>query len=164
MRHWWLISAVLMVAGSVAVLSKMPLRTSRMWMDPVTGSTRHETTHFGFWSLPATETESALARWAANHVKDHRPKWQFVSETKRGCLWTIRGTGSMPPVYLLHGRLGEVVVASTSDEELAALIEVLREGSDAEQRQAIEAAAAKAIAAHSIKSISDAQGARDGDR
>jgi hypothetical protein len=149
MRHWWLISAAMIVAATVAAMCFLPLWTSLSWIDPVTGSTLTEVRIFGAWSLGARQTDSALAKWAARHNTSNREQWQFAGVSEHGAFWTVHGCGPMPPVYALEGKLGEAVVAAVSDEELAALIQVLRAGTEQEKQQAIDSAMVKVFAAKS---------------
>jgi hypothetical protein len=145
MRHWWLINSALIVSAAAVALCYVPLWTDRSWIDPVTGSMRHQRILLGTWSLGFTETESALGRWVAEHDEGYRPQWHFTSVTEHGALWTVRGCGQVPAAYSLQGLLGEAVVATSTDEELSALVSVLREGSEPRQRHSVEAAVTKAI-------------------
>ena len=103
---------------------------------PVSGSSRQEITWFGGFSREE-RTVSALEQWLKRREPSFQPQWRHMSTQTYYILGRACGTSGAPEIYALRSILDKVV-AKFSDDRIAGLVAVLRQGSRDEQRQAIQ--------------------------
>jgi len=130
-----------------------PVQREMGWIDAVTASTKQQTyVTFGFEMPPLILTTpvikpSPLADWLARQEGTVTYDWRHVN----GTLKTIWGTsvgwghGSAPPMYFFSRDLLERFVKSSSDNELRHFVDVIRHGTEPEQKAAVEAAVNKEL-------------------
>jgi len=130
------------VASAVLALT-FPVRYDRMWVDPVSGSLKLQTSSFYFPS-PARVQQSELERWIIAHEGFHDSEWQFVNETYRMLSGRRAGCGAGRTPRIFHLYLGDHglknFVRNATDEEIAEFVRVMRHGTRIEQEQAVEKA------------------------
>jgi len=80
---------------------------------------------------------SALEQWLKRREPSFEPQWQHTSTQTYYVLGRACGTSGIPEVYQLRPIL-DGVVGKFSDERIADLVTILRQGSRDEQRQAIQ--------------------------
>ena len=144
---------ILKIVGVAAVIVLLllsfvfPVKRQMAWMDVVTGATKHQTQWvFGLESSPTIEP-SPLSKWLVREEGAIQYVWQYThgpSETIWGRPVSF-ACGRAPPIYPLHGDLGEDFVRASSEEELRRFVKIMREGSVAEQQAAVDAAARVAL-------------------
>ena len=136
-RIVWSISiavGVVLLLGIVGPL--MPYKKVENWVCPVSGSTKRQSTWFGCFSHDE-RTTSALEKWLRRGEPSFEPQWWHTSTTTCYVLGTGYACGKTPEVYQLRPIL-DGVVSMFSDERIAGLVTVLRQGSRDERRQAIQ--------------------------
>jgi hypothetical protein len=106
------------------------------WVCPISGSTRSQIAWFGHFSLHERNT-SALEGWLKHREPSFEPMWQHTSTTTYYVLARGYACGSTPEIYQLRPILDDVV-GKFSDERLAGLTTILRQGSREEQRLEIQ--------------------------
>ena len=114
----------------------IPYKKVDNWVCPVSGSTKRQITWFGYFSHDE-RTTSALEQWLERRELSFEPQWQHTSTTTYYVLARGYACGQTPEVYQLRPIL-DGVVSKFSDERIAGLVAVLRQGSQDEQRQAIQ--------------------------
>ncbi len=143
--HRWEILAVVFILAVASLMT--PVRSSAFWVDPVTASIRRQATWF---AIPGPEDidRTEIERWIIRREGQHASSWKFCSRAYK-TIWgatRARGCSTGPPVMPLRdGETNARFVRASSDEEMAAFIRVMRTGTDAEQRQAVDAALAKIL-------------------
>ena len=80
---------------------------------------------------------SALEKWLKKREPDFAPSWQFRSRQTYSVMFHSCGVGDPPAIDQLSPVLDRVV-DKLSDEQIAALVTVLRHGSREEQSQMID--------------------------
>src|SRR5262245_33325518 len=133
-RIVWTISiavGAVLLLGIVGPL--IPYKKVHNWVCPVSGSTKRQITWFGHFSRDE-RTVSALEQWLERREPSFEPSWQHTSTQTYYVLGRACGTGGTPEIYHLRPIL-DGVVSKFSDERIAALVTVLRQGSRDEQRQ-----------------------------
>jgi hypothetical protein len=78
-----------------------------------------------------------LEHWLKRREPSFEPHWRHISTQTYYILGRACGTAGAPEIYQLRGIL-DGVVEKFSDERIAGLVAVLRQGSRDEQRQAIQ--------------------------
>ncbi len=102
----------------------------------MSGSTRQQTTWF--WRFSHEErTVSALEQWLKRREPSFQPQWRHTSTQTYYVLGRACGTAGTPEIYQLQPIL-DGVVEQFSEERIAGLVAILRQGSREEQRQAIQ--------------------------
>jgi hypothetical protein len=139
----FLLIGIVLLIMIVALLSMVTVPHDSQWMCSVCGAQRRQTVWFG-WRRPERVQETALGAWIGRKEKQHEHSWQFVHRRMRSVFGGTLGwaCGRAPAIYSL-ATLGDAMdryVGSASDEELSALVAVLRTGTDEEQRQAVQRA------------------------
>lgn len=104
-------------------------------MCSVSGSTRTEIEWFGYHKREV-RTVSALEFWLRKREPGFKPTWQQRSRQTYGVLVRACGVGPSPEISTLTPVL-DLVIETLSDKEIAALVDVLRNGSLEEQREMI---------------------------
>jgi hypothetical protein len=126
--------------GAVVLLGVVgpliPYKKVDSWVCRVCGSTKQQVTWFGYLSHDE-RTTSALEEWLERREPSFEPEWRHISTTTYYVLAEGHACGETPEVYRLRPIL-DGVVSKFSDERLAGLVTVLRQGSRDEQRQAIQ--------------------------
>lgn len=139
------------VTGVVLLLLSFvfPVKQQAGWMDSVTGASKHSTQWiFGLECAPTIEP-SALSKWLVREEGAVQYDWRYVQGNPE-TIWGMPvgcALGRAPPIYPLHGDLGEHFVRASSDEELRRFIKIMREGSDVERQAAVDAAERVALQA-----------------
>ena len=135
-RIVWSISitvGVVLLLGIVGPL--VPYKKVDVWVCPVSGSTKRQDTWFGYLRHDE-RTISALEQWLKPREPSFESQWRHISTTTYYLLARGYACGETPEVYQLRPIL-DGVVSRFSDERIAGLITVLRQGSRDEQRQAV---------------------------
>lgn len=139
LRKWTRWAVLVAVAGFILyqVAGPMiPIQRTTRWCCPVTGSTKVETVWLWFFDSK-TVTPTALERWLRQREPDFQPPWEFTSRQTRYLHGRSCGTRGTPAVFNLRPLLDDLV-ATSSDETLAQLVETLRNGSPEEREQAVQ--------------------------
>ena len=129
-------------AGGVLFLGVgpfIPYKEVKNWVCPISGSTKKEIRWFGYFGREE-RTVSGLELWLQRRELTFQPQWQFTSTQTYYVLACACGTGGTPEIYQLRPIL-DGVVETLSDERIAGLVAVLRQGSRDEQRQMIQSIA-----------------------
>lgn len=113
----------------------IPYKTSELSVCPVSGSTKTHALWFGCIHRES-HTTSALERWLTRRETAFRPQWESLSTTTYYVAGRKYACGPAPEIYSLIPFI-EQIVSRSSDEQLASLVTVLRQGSREEQRQMI---------------------------
>jgi hypothetical protein len=133
----WSISIVL---GAVVLLGVLGPVIAYCTMDtlvcPISGSTKTETTWFGYFRHDE-RTTSALEQWIERREPAFEPQWLNISTTTYYVLGSSHACGRAPEIYQLRQIL-DGVVGKCSDERISGLVAVLRQGSQDEQRQEVQ--------------------------
>ena len=133
----WMVAFPLSLLLLVAVVGpQTPYKRVANSVCPVCGSTRREITWFGLFSHEEY-TVSALEKWLKRKEPTFQPEWQFISEQTFYVLGRSCGVSGSPEIYQLVPILDDVV-EKLSDERIAGLVLVLRQGSPDAQRQEIQ--------------------------
>jgi hypothetical protein len=136
-RIAWIVSiafGLVLLVGIVGPL--IPYKRVANSVCPVSGSTRQEITWFGRFSHEE-RTVSALEQWLKRREPSFQAQWRHTSTQTYYVLGRACGTAGQPEICRLKPIL-DGVVEKFSDERIAGLIAVLRQGSRDEQRQAIQ--------------------------
>ena len=113
----------------------VPYKQVGNWICPLSGSTRTENTWFGYFSNEK-RTATALEKWLKRKEPGFEPNWQHLSTQTYFLLgWSCAAAGT-PEIHRLNPILDRVV-EQLSDEQIAALVAVLRGGSHDEQQHLI---------------------------
>ena len=111
-------------------------KTVDYYICPISGSTKTQVTWFGRFTRDE-RTTSALEQWLKRREPSFEPQWQRRSRNTFGVLSRGFACGNAPEIYQLTTIL-DGVVKKFSDERIANLVAVLRQGTPEEQRQEIE--------------------------
>ena len=149
-RRWpwrvlWVVAGLLLAALAVP---QVTVRRVESRIDPVTGSVRWKTVWpFGITSGRRVDV-SPLETRLANSGIPWTPSWRFGHRTRYNLFGAAVCVecGSAPPVYQLRP-VAQGFAAAATDAELLEFVRVLRTGTDAEQRAAVDAADEKGIQA-----------------
>jgi hypothetical protein len=114
----------------------IPYKKVEIWVCPVSGSTKRQVTWFGYFSH-GERTTSALEQWLKRREASFEPQWQHTSTTTYYVLARGYACGPATEVYQLRPML-DGMVGTFSDQRIADLVTVLRQGSRDEQRQAVQ--------------------------
>jgi hypothetical protein len=136
-RIIWIASVALGLVLLVGLVGPLiPYKRVANSVCPVSGSTRQEITWFGRFSHEE-RTVSALEQWLKHREPTFQPQWRHTSTQTYYVLGRACGTAGAPEICQLRPILGDVV-EEFSDERIAALVAVLRQGSRDEQREVIQ--------------------------
>lgn len=136
-RIVWSVSLVLGAAVLIGVVGPLiPYKKVDNWVCPVSGSTKRQVTWFGYFSYDE-HTTSALEQWLERREPCFEPHWRQTSTTTYYILARGYSCGETPEIYQLRPIL-DGVISKFSDERIAGLVIVLRQGSRDEQRQEIQ--------------------------
>ena len=136
-RIVWIVSIAFGLVLLVGVVGPLiPYKRVANSVCPVSGSTRQEITWFGRFSHEERSV-SALEQWLKRKEPSFQPQWRHTSTQTYYILGRACGTAGTPEIYQLRPIL-DGVVEEFSDERIAGLVAVLRQGSRDEQRQAIQ--------------------------
>lgn len=146
------ILAIVSALLTLLVLSLfLPVRVSRIWIDPVTASLKSQDSFLVIPISTAIET-SAIERWIVEHEGSYAPRWNFLSETDRTITGQVfcRGCGKAPENYVLHTfDLNARFVQAASDAEIAEFVRIMRAGTKSQREGAVDDACNKAVDARS---------------
>ena len=135
-RIVWSVSIALGFVLSLPVAGPLiPYKKVDNWVCPISSSTKSRVTWFGYVSHDE-RTTSALEQWLDRREPSFEPQWQHTSTTTYYILGRGYACGRAPEIYQLRQIL-DGVVSKFSDERIAGLVTILRQGSHDEQRQAI---------------------------
>jgi hypothetical protein len=134
--HWWIGGAVVALC---AIVLFAPVATTTIYVDPVTGSMLVEQRLCGQVIRRAAKPTD-LELWLRRRGS-HIPVWQHLS-TVHGTLQfpTCRECSSAPEICELNGRLSAAYVKMAADDEIEELTCVLRTGSPAARKAAVQKA------------------------
>jgi hypothetical protein len=115
--------------------------TRRGWVDPVTGSTKTQTTS-GLFSRRTVLERTALDEWVRRNEGAYSDRWVLLYE-RRESGGRRSYACSRPPA--ISERLGDsrsvaAFVAAATGRELGSFVRVMRTGTEAEQAAALSAA------------------------
>lgn len=138
MPHWpqfSLRTMLLLMAAAVPLvwIAALFTRVDKQYVDPVTGALKRTTSYWGVQTRVTIEP-TALGTWLEARGQGQPPKWQFSGSQSMGCF----NCGYVPPVYNLRSAM-PLVLKLLDEDELLALVQVLRTGTEAEQKSAVEA-------------------------
>jgi hypothetical protein len=136
-RIIWSVSIAVGLVSLLAVAGPLiPYKRVDNWVCSISGSTRSEITWFGRFSHEE-RTTSALEQWLKRREPSFEPQWWSTSTQTYYILARACATGGTPEIYQLRPVL-DGIVGKLSDERIAGLVAVLRQGSREEQRQMIQ--------------------------
>jgi hypothetical protein len=116
----------------------------RIWIDPVTGSMKHESSFLIFPN--STEvSRSELERWIIRHEGAYKPRWDHLSTGTRTLFGRSFACSLSPPIFPLQGRVNAEFVRSSTDREIVEFVRIMRTGTEEEQKQAVNAAIEKVL-------------------
>ncbi len=146
------LTIVVSMAGLATAGVILPYRSDLGWIDPVTGSMKHQTQCF-LVPLKAVVEQSALERWIIHHEGGYSNKWQFLHETCSGVIFgRAFACGHAPAIHSLRvGEWNDEFVRGATDAEIAEFVHIMRAGTPAEREHAVEAACDQAIRRHKAK-------------
>lgn len=136
----------MMSAIGFCLLPFISVRRTQSRMDAITGSMEWQTT----WPLGITAgpriypspLENRMTKMGVTWTRDWR-SLNTTHETLTGQP-TYRGCGMAPRIYELHPML-DIIEKSSSDQEIRQFVDVMQHGTDEQQREAIDAAADRAL-------------------
>jgi hypothetical protein len=137
----FLIASVAIVAGGLFAWN-FPVRSDRIWIDPITGSMRGRTDWL-FFSTPPRLEPSAIERWIIKHEGRYDPDWHMLTRAEKNVLGrtVARGCAAAPAIYPLHaGDLNDRYVSTATDSDIGEFVRVMKEGTGSERERAVEAA------------------------
>ena len=105
-------------------------------MCQISGSTQKEITWLGYFKCEE-RTASALEAWLKRREAAFEPRWQHLSTQTYYVVGRSYGCSRSPEIFQLRVFLDDVV-AKASDDEIGKLVEVLRKGSNDEQKRTIQ--------------------------
>ena len=146
MKSWDLFAAVV-TCIAISILSAMliPLHTDRGWVDPVTGSTKAQTSWLGIPQAPVVRP-SAIERWIIRHEGSHAEQWQFLHETTQFVMGKSYGCGNTPVIYpLSRSDVSERFIQGSTDSQIAEFVRIMRTGTVIEKDNAVQAATEVAL-------------------
>jgi hypothetical protein len=138
---------ILLVAASITVVVVLTVsffatgRAESVWIDPITGSIKHQTVYFGFAAEP-TIRPTALDAWVRKKTPTYLNDWKFVNQTGY-TVWnrpTFFGCAGAPEIYTLRGDAIDDFVSRCSDDELDRFVGELRNPEHDVREAAIDAA------------------------
>ena len=141
--------AVITVVVVVAALLLLPIsiREDRGWVDAVSGSHQRQT--IWFWAFPTRPrlTPGAIETRLRAMGMQWQYDWRLLYTTPRDVFGraTSRGCGFTPPIYPLHGGLGQDFVNASTDNDLREFFRTMQSGSNKQQEAAVDAAIQKAL-------------------
>jgi len=139
----------LLVISPLIVFTMFPVKRELGWIDANSGTMKYQTAWTFGYTTHARIEPSALDEWATKNGALPSRDWRLVTGTWKN-LWGRSmgyGHGSAPQIYPLRDEMMDLFVAHSEDDELAAFISIIKNGSDAEQEDAVDSAVDKAIEA-----------------
>jgi hypothetical protein len=135
------LAVVILVVGAILIVPSHDLG----WIDPITGSLKHQTRWFGI-AITTVVEQSAIEKWVIVHEGQYSNTWTFLHDTSRAIWGRSFACGRAPEIYELHaGELNNLVVQTSSDHELTEFLQTMRNGSEEEKRKAVRTGADTAI-------------------
>ncbi len=149
MKSFWIILAVIVVAGFLFIPTRVHVRQDLGWIDSIGGSQKRQTVWgSGAESAPVV-SESLLAARYRKLGLQWEPDWENVKGTYVDLFGRHVGSahGSAPEIYsfALSPDLQQSYLAASSDDEVRELFRVMSSGTEAEKKSAVEAACNKAL-------------------
>jgi|YelNatPaOPRAMG01_1025707.scaffolds.fasta_scaffold19451_3 hypothetical protein len=136
-RIVWSVSVAAAAILFLAVVGRwIPCKRVDVWICPISGSIKTQVTWFGLVSRDE-RTASALEQWLKRKEPSFEPHWRHIATTIHYALGRSHICRPAPEICQLRPILDQVV-SNFSDERLADLVTVLRQGSRDEQRTAIQ--------------------------
>jgi hypothetical protein len=146
MRRSSIILGVVILAGTLA-LPFATVRTTRIEVDAVSGQVRKSNRWAGGHRSTSVESSELADRLHSLGVA-WRPDWRTINVNEYGVFGnaTSRGCSVAPPIYQLRPVLG--AFASTSSAgELREFVKAMQNGSESEQRKAVDQAGDRGLSA-----------------
>ncbi len=133
-------------AGLLLILLFVPYHSGSIHIDLITGSVKTNDWLFRV-HVNTKLQETALAKWLRCREPNFQERWRFMSEWDEYVLGTVRGCAPVVDDILFFSKpeVSEAFVSSSTDEELAEFIHVLRNGTQTERDQALRAASEKVL-------------------
>jgi len=127
------------VLGLIA-LGNVPYQTERLWIDPITGSTKTQTCWLFVCQNPVIK-RTALEDWIVAHEGAYQPAWKRLSTLSRNGLGQVCRACSMAPAIhqLCSSGLLADYVRDSPDPEIREFVRVMRQAPSPEQERAVEA-------------------------
>lgn len=127
---------LLLMAATVPLgwLAAQFIRVDAQYVDPVTGALMRTTSYWGVQTRETIET-TALGNWLEARGQSQPPQWKFLGYEEG---FGARGCGEAAPIYYLRSSMPRVLEL-LSEDELLALVDILRNGTYDEQMTAVEA-------------------------
>lgn len=150
---WWLVVAVAVLAGLVLLVAGSiagPAGIDLGWVDAVTGSYKSRTDRLWGWrKSPEQVTPSPLALRLRRMGVATQPDWRNIKGTYRDLSGRQIGSGHGwgPPIKSFRGELQQWWVDASTDAEILEFVRVMQNGTEDQQRAAVDAAARKGLAA-----------------
>ena len=135
------VAALFIIAALLLwALLSFVLYTEKAWICAGCGSWRSETHwHFGIVTSRSC-IQSSLGEWIKGHGIAHDHDWRSIKGTSKTILnrAVSRRHGKAPPIYGMPEPFMEQFINSSSEEEIASLLDVLQNGNESEQEKKIE--------------------------
>lgn len=132
----------LLVTVALFAFGSIEVRHDMTWVDSIAGSTKRQTTwRYGTTSEPVIE-RSPIAMRLERIGEGWVPRWQALGvrgRTVYGSRTSI-GCSTAPPIYGLWS-LQRHFIGGSSDDEVREFVRIMQEGSEEEQRKAVDTAA-----------------------
>ena len=144
MPHRRLYLSIIISAVAIALF---PLHRNDLgWIDPVSGSTKHQIKLFGV-SVSTVIEQSTLERWIVDHEGRYTNDWRFLHDTSSHLVYgKTYACGMTPEIYSLSkSELNDAFVRGSSDKEIAEFVKIMRTGTPSEQKLAVDQACEKAL-------------------
>jgi hypothetical protein len=137
---------LLLAAAAFVASTTLPVRTDDAWIDGVTGTRKSGTTWpFGLRTGQTTSTSPLERRLRALGIDPPR-RWHHIVGSDRSLSGaSMRRSHGTAPAILSLAPLIQEFVGHASDDEIRAFVHVLQHGTDAEQRDAVDAAGDRAF-------------------
>jgi hypothetical protein len=149
MRRVGIIFGIVVLAG-VLLVPFAPVRTTTVEVDAVSGQVRKSNLWTGGHRSTSVESTELADRLRALGVA-WTPDWRTINVNDYNILGnaTSRGCSISPPIYQLRPVLAAFASASSA-EELREFVKVMQNGSESEQRNAVDQAGDRGLNALAV--------------
>jgi hypothetical protein len=141
------VSATLAVLALLSWLFGGEVRRRDGWICAGCGSHKSQTEAFNI-IISRDYRESALEKWLKDRNHAHSHDWRHIQGDGMNVPGMVmsRGHGSAPPILMIAiDSLLDDFIKKSTDVEVRKFVDVLANGSEADQSGAVEAAGAKAL-------------------
>lgn len=147
MRYWRPVILVVAVLFLISILISVEVSTDRVWICSACGSRRSEIEWIGGFKSGQSVATSTLDTWISRNAGGHQHEWCSIRGTSRNILGLkmAYAHGSAPPILRFPFDAQLIYMKSATTQQIAAFVQTMQSGTDAQQRQAVDQAANQAI-------------------